>query len=405
MHTRGLRARSAWLALVLLIGGSLAGGLAACGDGSAENDRGAASTAGEAIERDAAPPTDASAASEDVPADEPATLATAVVLGVAVDLPDTLRQACEQWAQQRSARIEWLDATGDAAALGRATLREIRAPELEALVAGEALRAYGAAGEDTAANVDLVGGLARVGDRGGTTWGLPWRARLHALRAPGALDWAGLARTGADLGLQENRLDEVFLAFAAAAGALDRGSGVLDTEAPAAVEALAFLTRLAARATVTDEATLRDAVAAGELEAVAVDVRLDDAGLPPAHGFPGPTADDPAVVLAHPRLLVLPRGGDHVDLGAELALWLCAPEQAALLARAAPSWIPLVSEVEGADATVLALREKAVSVPHGGSDAVRWNAILDEAVRAAVERRRSPEAALAEARHRREGGE
>lgn len=317
--------------------------------------------------------------------------ASTVTMRVAVDLPDTLARACEAWANARSARIEWI-AIDDSVTL--ATLREVAAEALDAQLLADDLRAFSAAGEARAAEL----WLGEVGQRDARTFGLAWRASLHALRGAGSLDWAALPRLGNDVHLSQDQLGDTFLALVASLGGAQ--AGTLDAGSDAAMEALAFLTDLSARVTVdpVDEPVSPQGSTA--FTAMRADPRRGDQW----RSLPTPDADSSGAVLARPRLLVLPRGGDHLDLGDELARWLTEPAQMQLLFAHDPVPTPLLRTMDSkssSQAAVLALREFAVAAPYRGVDAVRWNVLLDEAVQAAVSRRRHPEAALAEAERRR----
>ena len=325
------------------------------------------------------------------PAEETADAST-VKLALALDLPDTLRRAVEIWASERRARVEW--AAPDA--LDGATLAEIDAVDLVRRTRAGALRPL----PDAAAQTQW---LAACGRDEGRTWGVPWRAALTALVSDVAPTWPELARRGDSVVLVEGEATNAFLALAAASGAGPPPGEThdLDPRDEAAVEALAFLRRLAVRArTVAPD----EAFPEGTTAAVAGTAQRD---LLPGRlrpwAFPGPESADDARVVARPRLLVVPATGDHGDLGAELARWLAAPERAALLHGDPARGLALHRDVadEGPLGAWLALRPVACLPPTDAVDAAAWNATLAESVRAAMERRRSPEAALDEAWTRR----
>jgi hypothetical protein len=322
----------------------------------------------------------------------------AFTLRVAIELPAALERACEAWASERRARIEWV-APGEITVAP--TLIEIEADALDSLREAGELRTFsGDVHARTAASW-----LADVGERDGRMWAIAWRARLIALRGPAMNGWADLARLDdRGLGLDEAHLLDVYLALTASTGACGRPDSVMafDPSDPRAVEALTFFTDLSARARIAPADELLDGGMASA--AIATTTRHDRRAR--WQSFPAPDSDSTGAVLARPRLLVVARGGEHRDLGEELATWLGEPEQAALLLEHDPDHVPLARAAQGADDTqraVLALRERAFAAPHLGTDARAWNAILDASVRAAVERRRHPEAALEEAaRWRRE---
>lgn len=324
----------------------------------------------------------------------------AFILRVAVDVPAALERACEEWAQQRRARIEWVE---PGSVTGMPTLVEIEADVLDSLREAGEIRAFTTdVNERTGAPW-----LADIGQRDGRTWAIAWRARLIALRGPALGGWADLSRLrDGELGLDQAHLLDVYLALAASTGACGRPDSVVafDPEDARVLEALTFFTDLSARARVAPAA---DLLAASASSTIATATRLDRGGV--WQTFPAPDTDSTGAVLARPLLLAVPRGGEHRDLGEELARWLAQPEQAAMLLAHDPVHVPLAREVQGTDPTqreVLALRAHAFAAPYLGSDARAWNGVLNEVVRAAVERRRNPEDALEEAvRWRRERSE
>lgn len=332
---------------------------------------------------------------KDSPEPPPAETAPQTVqLTVAVDLPDTLRRLAETWASERRARIEWADAADRATA----TLAEV-----DAVTARERARAGTLRPFPDSASENVWLGAAGVHD--GRDWGLAWRARFTALAVEGAATWPSLARRGERLVVVEGTEVGAFLALAAASGAgIEPGTPHdADLTAEPAAEALAFLRRVMMRATVrtADEPWPDDATAA------VIPSTLRD-GLPAGFAIrplPGPDADDEGRVLARPRVLVVPAAGDHGDLGVELAVWLADPARAVLLHREAGRGIALHRDLEPSDAGPadgwLALRSHACLPPTLGPDAAAWQAALPEVVAAAVERRRSPRAALTETWNRR----
>lgn len=323
------------------------------------------------------------------PAEETADAST-VRLDLAVELPDTLQRAVEQWAAARRARVEWVDPTR----VDGVTLAEIDATALVARARAGGLRPMP---DDVAGG--LHGGAAgQVDDR---TWGVAWRGHLTVLACDRRPSWPDLARRGDAVTIVEDATLDAFLALAAASGAGPEPGTPhdLDPRSEAAVEALAFLRRLAVRARST-----ADSFAEGTTAAI-LDSRRRNA-LPAAlrpYAFPGPEAEDDPRTLLRPRVLVVPADGDHGDLGVELARWLAAPARATLLHARAADGLALHRDVEGPAAVDawLALRRVACLPPTTSEDAAAWNAALTDAVRAAVERRRSPEAALDEAWARR----
>jgi hypothetical protein len=332
---------------------------------------------------------------EDSPEPPPAeTTPQTVQLTVAVDLPDTLRRLAETWAAERRARIAWTD-PADAAA---ATLAEV-----DAVTARERARAGTLRPFPEAPSGSVWLGTAGVHDE--RVWGLPWRARITALAVEGAATWPSLGRRGERLVVLEGTEVDAFLALAAASGAgIEPGTPHdADLTAEPAVEALAFLRRVMMRAAVrtADDPWPDDATAA-----VVPSTFRDE--LPPGlaiRPLPGPDADDEGRVLARPRVLVVPAAGDHGDLGVELAVWLADPARSVLLHREAGRGIALHRDLEASDADPagawLALRSRACLPPTLGPDAAAWQAALPEVVAAAVERRRSPRAALEETWNRR----
>lgn len=317
--------------------------------------------------------------------------ASTVTMRVAVDLPDTLARATEAWASERSAHIEWI-AVDDS--VTRATLREVPAESLDALLLAKGLRAFSAAGEARATEL----WLGEVGQRDARTYGLAWRASLHALRGAGRLDWAALPPLGYGLHLRQDQLADTFLGLVATLGGAR--DGTLDAGSEAAMEALTFLTDLIARVTIVPASGPLTAMGSTAFVATHADPRRGEHW----RTLPAPQADSSGAVLARPRLLVLPRGGDHLDLGDELARWLTEPAQMQLLFAHEPVPTALLRTLPAnspAEAAVLALRAFAVAAPYRGVDAAQWNALLDEAVQAAAWQRRNPEAALAEAERRR----
>lgn len=318
--------------------------------------------------------------------------ATSVELRVAVDLPDTLRRAAEAWASSRRARITWAaPPTVDGMALA-----EVDVAEVYGLATRGALRAMPAAALDA----HWLGEAGRVG---GQAHGLPWRAEVTALAARGGTTWPDLARLGDGLLIVEGHEAAAFYALAAASG-VDIAPGVthdVDLRTTAGVEALAFLRRLAVRArSVAPSEAWPDGVAAALLGSSQRD-RLPEALV--VRAFSGPNDTAAPRVVARPRVLVAPVSGDHGDLGVELARWLASPQHASLL-HADPSFgVSMHREVTDGDELEawLALREVACLPPTASEDAPAWNLALDEAVTAAIERRRAPRAALDEAWARR----
>lgn len=324
----------------------------------------------------------------------PDTTPEAVQLTVAIDLPETLRTLAEGWAGERRARIRWAD-PGDRDA---ATLAEVDVVTARELAASGALRPFPASAPASV----WLGAAGVVDDR---TWGLPWRARITALAVDGAASWPSLARRGERLVIVEGTEVDAFLALAAADGVgIEPGTPHdADLTSDTAVEALAFLHRVMARATVVQSTASwpQDATAA-----VLASTHRD--GLPAGltvRALPGPDDTEDGRVIARPRVLVVPVAGDHGDLGVQLARWLAAPGRAALLHESAGEGIALHRDVDPARVRSggdwLALRPQACLPPTLGPDAAAWQAALHDVVAAAVERRRTPRAALEETWNRR----
>lgn len=325
------------------------------------------------------------------PAEETADAST-VRLVIALDLPDTLQRAVEDWAAGHRARVEWASENE----VESATLAEVEATRMHELVAAGALRPM----PDDALTSQWLAAAGRVD---GTAYGLPWRAELTTLAADSPVDWPGLARAGEGLVMVAGCELTTYVALAAASGvAIQPGeTHDLDLRTAEGVEALSFLRRLAVRAR---------RVPAGD--AWPDDVRAalltseDRAALPAGlsvQGLPGPDVAGPRRSAARVRVLVVPVSGDHGDLGIELARWLAAPARSELLHARASDGLALHREVSGDEnlAPWLELRPQACLTPTASVDASAWNDVLDEAVQAAVERRRAPRAALDEAWARR----
>lgn len=333
---------------------------------------------------------------EPPPPAETTEAATSVALRLALDLPDTLQRAVERWADARRARVEWV-APGT---IENSTLAEVPLGALHALATTGALRPMPEA-------VLSTQHLAAAGRVEGVVHGLPWRAELTALAidgvAPDAISWPDLARRGESLVLVAGHESHAFLALAAASGAGIEAGVVhdVDLRSDPAVEALTFLRRLAVRARRVDA----DAAWPSGVDAVVLGSARRDA-VPAGWavtGLPGPESAEGARVLADVRVLVAPTSGDHGDLGIELATWIADPERASLLHANAADGLALCRDATADDATRawLDLFDAACLPPTASADAGTWNATLDEAVGAAIERRRAPRAALDEAWSRR----
>ena len=317
--------------------------------------------------------------------------ATSIRLAIAVDVPDTLRRAIEAWAGDRRAQVEWRDPSS----IEGATLAEVDAIGLVEGARADAWRPMptGVAEEFW---------FAAAGQWEGTTHGLPWRGTMTGVAARDPVDWPILARLGEALVIEPGTELDAFIALAAASGAGPRPGEPHDVDLTGerSIEALSFLRRLATRARAVDPASTNwDAafVTSASRDAVAEDVRI--------WGFPSIDGDGEGRAVAHPRVLVVPRTGDHGDLGIELARWLAAPARAVLLHGSPRHGIALHRDAGAATSTAAAewvdLRARAVLLPTLGPDARAWVDELEQVVRAAIERRRSPDAALQEATARR----
>lgn len=345
-----------------------------------------------------------------------------------VELMDPLPEVASElvgWESRQGVEVHVVSRAAEDTAATPPSLREIDLWELGTLVEGREVGTLPLSPDEV--REAFLGVETTSGPRA-RLHAVPWRLDLLALAVPGPLEaegdtlghvssWEGLVALSRRVGPfaldaeDGGRQVGAFLALLGSAGGsvLD-STGAVRLETGPAVEALSFLAQLVQDGWRLPGDQLEAAFATGRAGIVPVDLdRLSrlrrGGGEADLRLVPFPRAGDgrgEPYVLLRPRLLVLPRGGPHADLAADLALYLAkAPARdpdspilgagrflAACRDAPAPS-NPLLAQAH-------ALRELGRIQPvHPRMRAVER--ALQKAVVATLDRRRHPELALADA--------
>jgi hypothetical protein len=337
--------------------------------------------------------------------------------------PD-LSGALRAWQSREGVEVV-IDARDASTQTGQAcALREVDVDELGALMATDEIEAFATSSAELQSR--FLGTDPCVRD--GEVYAIPWRTDFLALAARGRVvaesdsveavpSWQALAHLTREVGPvavdtdSGARLVHSYLALLWSAGGavVDSTTGRTKLQTEAGIEALSFLARLVQDGSRLPADEVEPAFARGDAGVVPVDLarlhRLRSADseseitLIPFPAF-GPGRGQPQVFL-RPRVFVLPRGGPHADLAADLALLLAAQGMNRDDSPSAePRFLPVLRDVERPSDALLAaafdLRDLGRTLP-ANPRASAIHAALERAVVATLDRRRHPELALADA--------
>ena len=262
--------------------------------------------------------------------------------------------------------------------------------------------------------------LVELEDGGGQPWLLaPYGlfARLDLLQESGQStrcpdSWQALAvlvrameSEGKALGIPQpsEGLHRLFLPlYWAARGVESQEAPRLD--APAAEGALAYLVALSQRAQRAAPDELKQSFLAGELAFLACDLNTARSIQDRAPQFrlqlwpwPAEEGGRPGIALALARSWKVPADSPQPELATSLKTALTSPRAAKVIEETRGAWMPAANEGGETPALLTQLQGTLHPWPRG-KNALLLSTLLDQACDAALDRRRSPRAALAEAK-------